>query len=233
MPVAGPALGDGETDAGCKGIGFHSFAQAQCCESPVPRACSRTKSRSHDISCRDSPHRGQLFARRAGSRTKPGGPWDHATLATAHENVYAIGDVTAVPIPGSGSWTSRWRCLRPGVRARSGELLWLIASPPRLLAPCRKTRSRRRLPYAEAGGETVGFAFGNFFAEPSPQVELRQMGRVWHVGKVLFEQWWLALPGPRRRFEAGDPARGKVLGYLSSYSARLAIPISRGNLNDS
>jgi hypothetical protein len=44
----------------------------------------------------------------------------------------------------------------------------------------------------------AGFAFGDFFGEPSPRVELRRMGRAWHWGKVLFEQWWLASPGPRR-----------------------------------
>ena len=30
-------------------------------------------------------------------------------------------------------------------------------------------------------------AFGNFFAEPSPDVRLRRVGKAWHVGKVLFE----------------------------------------------
>src|SRR4030067_1948375 len=44
----------------------------------------------------------------------------------------------------------------------------------------------------EAGEDLAGFAYGNFFAEPSPQIELRQMGWVWHMGKALFEQWWLA-----------------------------------------
>ena len=43
-----------------------------------------------------------------------------------------------------------------------------------------------------------GFAFGNFFAEPSPQVELRKPGKAWHLGKVLFEHWWLAPFGVRR-----------------------------------
>src|SRR4030065_22164 len=50
----------------------------------------------------------------------------------------------------------------------------------------------------EAGESQAGFAFGNFFAEPSPQIELRKTGKTWHIGKVLFEQWWLAPYGPRR-----------------------------------
>jgi sulfide:quinone oxidoreductase len=50
----------------------------------------------------------------------------------------------------------------------------------------------------EGGEARAGFAFGNFFAEPNPQVELRRPGRAWHLGKVLLEQWWLTPPGPRR-----------------------------------
>ena len=50
----------------------------------------------------------------------------------------------------------------------------------------------------EAGEDLAGFAFGNFFAEPAPQVKLRKIGKTWHLGKVLFEQWWLAPFGMRR-----------------------------------
>jgi sulfide:quinone oxidoreductase len=50
----------------------------------------------------------------------------------------------------------------------------------------------------EAGESLAGFAFGDFFAEPSPQIELRKIGKTWHLGKVLFEQWWLAPLGLRR-----------------------------------
>lgn len=50
----------------------------------------------------------------------------------------------------------------------------------------------------EMGESLAGFASGNFFAEPSPQIQLRKLGKTWHLGKVLFEQWWLAPPGLRR-----------------------------------
>ena len=51
----------------------------------------------------------------------------------------------------------------------------------------------------EAGAGVAGFASGNFFAEPTPQVELRKMGKTWHLGKVLLEKWWLAPFGLRRK----------------------------------
>jgi len=50
----------------------------------------------------------------------------------------------------------------------------------------------------EAGESVAGFAFGNFFGEPAPQVELRHIGNTGHWGKVLFEHWWLTPYGPRR-----------------------------------
>ena len=51
----------------------------------------------------------------------------------------------------------------------------------------------------EAGEGVAGFAFGDFFAEPSPKLELRNLGRAWHLGKVLFEQWWLSPFGLKKR----------------------------------
>lgn len=39
----------------------------------------------------------------------------------------------------------------------------------------------------EAGRHAAGVAYGDFYAEPSPRVDLRTVGRSWHLGKVLFE----------------------------------------------
>jgi hypothetical protein len=50
----------------------------------------------------------------------------------------------------------------------------------------------------EAGEHLAGFASGQFMAEPSPQIKLRQIGKSWHLRKVLFEKWWLAAPGAQK-----------------------------------
>lgn len=60
----------------------------------------------------------------------------------------------------------------------------------------------------EAGEDLAGFAFGNFFAEPTPNVQLRQMGKAWHIGKVLFEKWWLAPLGFQRSLLASTLRAG-------------------------
>jgi len=40
----------------------------------------------------------------------------------------------------------------------------------------------------DAVEDLVRFAFGNFFVEPPPNVQLRQTGRPWHLGKVLLKK---------------------------------------------
>ncbi|MBI5651021.1 MAG: hypothetical protein HZC40_11355 [Chloroflexi bacterium] len=50
----------------------------------------------------------------------------------------------------------------------------------------------------EMGHGVAGFASGNFYGEPSPQIEMRAPGKVWHLGKVFFEQWWLTPFGVQR-----------------------------------
>lgn len=45
--------------------------------------------------------------------------------------------------------------------------------------------------WVELGDGRAGFAGGNFYAEPEPQLTMRRPGRPLHWGKVAFEKWWL------------------------------------------
>jgi sulfide:quinone oxidoreductase len=45
--------------------------------------------------------------------------------------------------------------------------------------------------WIELGDGKAGFASGRFYAEPAPQVRMFRPRRLWHWGKVGFEQWWL------------------------------------------
>jgi sulfide:quinone oxidoreductase len=127
-------------------------------------------------------------------------PVDRRTLATRHERVYAIGDVTAIPIPG------RWKPDAPLMLPKAG----VFAHGHALVVARRIAAQLAGRPAAdefcgdgycmlEAGDDLAGFAFGDFFAEPSPDVRLRRIGRAWHLGKVLLERWWLTPFGVRRR----------------------------------
>ena len=45
--------------------------------------------------------------------------------------------------------------------------------------------------FIEAGNGRAGIGKGNFYAEPTPQVEVRGPGLMWHAGKILYEKYWL------------------------------------------
>jgi sulfide:quinone oxidoreductase len=45
--------------------------------------------------------------------------------------------------------------------------------------------------FIEIGHHRVGIGAGNFYAEPTPLVHIKRPSIRWHVGKVLFEKYWL------------------------------------------
>jgi sulfide:quinone oxidoreductase len=147
------------------------------------------------------PHRGPRLVREAGLANEAGWvPVDRRTLATARERVHAIGDVTAIPIP--GRWKADVSLMLPKAGVFAHDQARVVAR--RIAAevagrPVQEEFCGDGYCMLEAGEDLAGFAFGNFFAEPSPEVHLRHVGKAWHIGKVLFEQWWLMPLGARRR----------------------------------
>ncbi len=203
MPVAGPELGAavaGMLDG--RGITFHP-AHRLTAVHPGSRdlVFDGKPSARYDLLVAIPPHRGPRLVREAGLANEAGWvPVDRRTLATARARVSAIGDVTAIPIPG------RWKADVPLMLPKAGvfahEQARIVAE--RIAAEITGTAAAPEFCgdgycMLEAGEDLAGFAFGNFFAEPSPQIRLRRVGRAWHLGKVLFEQWWLAPAGLRRR----------------------------------
>lgn len=217
MPVAGPALGDAVRQMLEKqGIAFHLLHKLTAVNGPVRELVFEGKEPvRYDLLIAIPPHRGPRLVREAGLANEAGwAPVDRATLATKHENVYALGDVTAISIPG------RWKPDVPLMLPKAGVFAHAQAEvvARRIAAQVRGSAAQDEFCgdgycMLEAGESMAGFAFGDFYAEPSPQVELRQMGRTWHLGKVLFEQWWLAPFGPKRTaLQLAITLGGKALG---------------------
>jgi sulfide:quinone oxidoreductase len=222
MPVAGPELGAAvDQMLRRRGIAFHPSHRLTAVD-PVRRElafdgkpCAR-----YDLLVAIPPHRGPRVAREAGLANDAGWvPVDRRTLATAREGVYAIGDATAIAIPG------RWKPDVPLALPKAGVF---AHDQARVVARRIAAEIAGRAPaedfcgdgycMLEAGEDLAGFAFGNFFAEPSPDVRLRRIGKAWHLGKVLFEKWWLAPFGARRR------ALGLALEWGgSAYGVRVVL----------
>lgn len=216
MPVAGAELGEAVRKMlEGRGIRFHPLHKLSAVD---PRSRElRFEGKEpfrFDLLVGIPPHRGPRLVRDAGLANEAGWvPVDRATLATKREKVYAIGDVTAIPIPG------RWKPDVPLMLPKAGVFAHAqgLVVAHRIAADIAGTKSAEvfcgdGFCMLEAGGDQAGFAFGNFFAEPTPQVQLRNMGKVWHLGKVLFERWWLAPFGPKREaLRLGLTAGAKAL----------------------
>jgi sulfide:quinone oxidoreductase len=202
MPVAGPQLGGAVREMiEARGITFHPQEKLTAIN-PQARLLhlDGKEAVAYDLLVTVPPHRGPRVVREAGLSNEAGWvPVDRATLATKYENVYALGDVTAIPIPG------RWKSDVPLMLPKAGVFAHSQARVVARRIAAQITAARFEDTFCgdgfcmlEAGGSLAGFAFGNFFSEPIPRVELRRMGRTWHLGKELFERWWLAPPGVRR-----------------------------------
>ncbi|MBI4671898.1 MAG: NAD(P)/FAD-dependent oxidoreductase [Chloroflexi bacterium] len=202
MPVAGPALGDAVKQMLTKqGIHFHPLHKLNAVNPQTRELVFENKdSFKYDLLVAIPPHRGAPILRAAGLTNEAGWvPVNRATMATSFENVYAIGDATMIPIPG------RWKPDVPLVLPKAGVFAHAQAEvvAQRIAAELAAHAPTAEFPgmgycMLEAGASTAGFAFGNFFAEPAPQVELRMVGGLWHIGKIMFEQWWLAPYGLKR-----------------------------------
>jgi sulfide:quinone oxidoreductase len=217
MPVAGPLLGGAVRQMlETKGVTFHPLHKLTAVDPQSRELFFEGKEPvRYDLLVAVPPHRGPHLIRQAGLANEAGWiPVDRATLITQHENVYALGDVTVIPIPG------RWKAEVPLMLPKAGvfahaqaEVVAHRIATEIAGAGARETFCGDGYCMLEAGGGLAGFAFGNFFAEPSPEVRLRKIGRAWHVGKVLFEQWWLAPFGLRREtLRLALKLGGKALG---------------------
>ena len=202
MPVAGPALGEAVSQMlADKGIILHTLHKLTKVD-PAARelALAGKAGFQYDLLVAIPPHRGPRLVREAGLANEAGWiPVDPTTLHTQHDNVYALGDVTAISIP--GHWKPDASLMLPKAGVFAHAQAETVAR--RIVAEITGVGVPGEFPgigycMLEAGESLAGFAFGNFFAEPSPQIELREIGRTWHLGKVLFEQWWLAPQGRRR-----------------------------------
>lgn len=207
MPVAGPQLGEAVKQMlATKGISFHPLHKLTSVDGQASQLLFDGKEPvTYDMLVAIPPHRASSIAREAGLANPANGgtgwiPVDRSTLKTTFENVYAIGDVSSIGIPG------RWKPDVPMMLPKAGVFAHAQAE---IVAERISDEIKGRKPTAEfcgpgycmleAGEDMAGFAFGDFFAEPSPKLELRNIGRTWHLGKVLFEQWWLSPFGLKKQ----------------------------------
>lgn len=133
------------------------------------------------------PHRSPRVVRESSLEGEAG--WvavDRTTMATTFPNVFAIGDVTSIPLAMGKPLP------RAGVFAH--------AQAEAVVKTIGRAITGRGRPgtfdghgecFIETGDGKAGFGKGNFYAEPRPQIAMSPPGWHWHAAKVGFEKYWL------------------------------------------
>lgn len=189
MPVAGPELGAAVAGSlAQRGIPY--FPQWVVTAVDPQARCIRFESGEtvpFDLLVAIPPHRCPAVVRASGLTGDAAWvPVDPATLRTAFNNVYALGDITAIKL------ANGMMLPKAGVFAH-GQAETVARNIAAAIGgrPVDHRFAGHGYCFLEMGGGAAGFASGNFYAAPNPAVKMRRPGRLWHWGKVAFEKWWL------------------------------------------
>lgn len=189
MGVAGPVVSAAVRQmVEQRGVAYHPEHQV----TEVDPAARRLRfangvAAGYDLLAYVPPHRAPGVVRDAGLCGESGWvPVDRHTLATRFPGVYAIGDVTGIPL----------KMGKPLPKA--GVFAHGQAEVVAHNIACAVTGKDKPIRFeghgecfVETGDGKAGFGRGDFYAEPTPDVKMYNPGRHWHAGKVLFEKDWL------------------------------------------
>ncbi len=189
MPVAGPAI-SGALRAMLEARGIRYFPEHKLASvdgNARRLSFANGVGAEFDLLAFVSPHRAPAAAREAGLLSASG--WiavDRNTLATRFPGVFAIGDATGIPL------TNGRPLPKAGVLAHAQADV-VADNLVREITGKGSTRTfdGRGACFIETGDGRAGFGDGDFFAEPAPGVRLREPSRTLHVGKILYEKYWL------------------------------------------
>ncbi|MHB9011945.1 MAG: NAD(P)/FAD-dependent oxidoreductase [Ignavibacteriaceae bacterium] len=204
LPVAGPELGNSVKEILTnKGIGFYPQNQMTSInynERKVELASGN--SINYDLLVLIPPHKASKVISNSVLVDESGWiPVDKDTLQTRFPNIFAIGDVTSITIPGRWHPDKPMKLPKAGVFAHSQALTVSEIIAAKILGKeSKEIFCADGFCMLEAGEDIAGFAYGDFYAAPHPDVKLKRLGKIWHLGKVLFEKWWLSPYGLRKSF---------------------------------
>ena len=190
MPTAGETLGKAlAAMLEQRGIELHTGRSAEAVDARSKELILEGGERvGYDLLLAVPPHRTAHVVRASGLSNDAGfiAP-DPATLATQAAGVYALGDVTQIPIAG-GKFLPK-----AGVFAKAQAKVIARRIADELGGrESRATFDGEGSCFVDMGDGVAAFATGDFYASQGPAVSLRGPSRMWHLGKVAFEKYWLA-----------------------------------------
>lgn len=186
MGVAGPTVSaEVRRMVEAKGIGYHPEHQIVRADAAARRLVfANGASASYDLLGYVAPHRAPRVVQEAGLLGESGWiPVDRSSMKTRFERVYALGDVTGVPLKMGKPLPKAGTFARGEAEVVAREIVRELtgAGAPASFAGEGEC-------WVETGGGLAAYGSGHFFAEPVPQVELNASEERWHSAKVDWER---------------------------------------------
>ena len=193
MPTAGPKMGnalkamlEGHRIRFNPGYKFESIREEEI-------IFENDKKAEFDLLLVVPPHRGPGVVKDSGLANESGWiPVDSGTLKTRIENVYAIGDINTIKLPGQYESGKPLSLPKAGVFAHyEAEVV-----AENIAREISGHKADKKFPgngycFIELGNSVSGFASGDFYTLPYPKVRMYPPLGLWHWAKVFFERWWL------------------------------------------
>ena len=189
MPVAGPVIGNKiKKMLEARGIDFHPNLKLVSADSRR-REISFEKGENikFDLLVAVPPHKSPNAAQEADLTNGVG--WiavDKKTLRTRYDDLYAIGDVTAIKL------FDGMMLPKAGVFAHAqAEVVAHNIAVDIEGGGKRREFDGKGYCFIETGSGKAGLASGEFYAQPRVvNIKRPEVNRIWHWGKVLFEKYW-------------------------------------------
>lgn len=112
---------------------------------------------------------------------------NNKTLETKYTGVYAIGDITSIPLVQGKPLPKAGVFADYQAKTVANNIAVNIIGKGKL-----KEFTGDGMCFIELGDGKAGFAKGNFYAEPMPEIKMFMPGFHWHLGKILFEKMFLS-----------------------------------------
>lgn len=188
MPVAGPVMGQAVLSMiKSKGIKYTPNTTITSVD-PEEKAIALDggKQVPFDLLLAVPPHKCAQVVQSAGL-TGEGGwvPVDPGTLTTGYENLFVIGDATAIKLPNGKMLPKAGVFAHKHAETVAREI---AASVQGKETP--KPYDGLGYCFIEIGDGTAAFAKGNFYQEPDPIIQAKAPSRFLHWQKILFEKYW-------------------------------------------
>ncbi len=191
MPTAGPEVGNQVKEfLKQKNISFNTPFKITAVD-PAKKQLSfeNGHTENYDLLITIPPHKASSFLKEAGLLSETG--WisvDRNILKTRFENVYALGDVTSIPLS-KGAFL-------PNAAVFAISQAEVVAD--HIAQEISGSKSTQVFPgigycYLQVNDKKAGYAVGNFFAEPIPKVEMKKPSFWYHLGKKRFEKKYAKL----------------------------------------